>query len=636
MFLIFLTKEINRIENFVTVKVSHLEELFDHSTVISYRNGNVTSTDTRIGVCNALQRVKKDRELSVLRTYSALYRKIVQLESFCYLNVFLSVKILKKYDNMGISDDHKLYSSYLESVYKTEFAQWLDANHRIGSLKRRIVETYADLCCDGDRFEAKGKLDFFEVRHTKAEMRSSGVRLGVAVVLLLWFLWESIMEAGNGNTLWNDPAIYVYAFLGNVVIHDILWALNVHVWESAHVNYLVLLDLRAEHSPDSYTLMSSAFMQCILFLMNLILYYKSRRESLRIQMPPHLFPVALALMFIANASMSVIKHRHLVSSRLFSPEDIFRIVSAPFSAVSMRETILAEVMISFVKVYSNFAYACCYMVSGAYKDRDASLHSFGTCNNEYMFAATSVLAVLPLWFRFAQCLRMVYEASVVGQSNSVLVWPHSYNALKYLLSMIVVLFGLGHPVNATVNSAGIMLFRAAYILLLVISTLYSFLWDLFQNFGLMEVWPTIDDVTTFFTGNWHCLSEHIFLRPRLMYYKHVGYYYIAIALDLVLMGMWTLSLIPQGSSGSPFSFSLSDQLGPFLAAFELCRRCIWLILKLEYEHLRAVSQTDVVLLHIEKQVPDSNNSNMDIKVALYHLFVGLLILVATVMIFFSI
>ena len=89
--------------------------------------------------------------------------------------------------------------------------------------------------------------------------------------------------------------------------------------------------------------------------------------------------------------------------------------------------------------------------------------------------------------------------------------------------------------------------------------------------------------------------------------------------------MWTLSLIPQGSSGSPFSYSLSDQLGPFLAMFEMCRRCMWLMLKLECEHINVGAEDGAVALHIEKNSA-AEDPNRDLKVAVYHLVIGLLTL----------
>jgi hypothetical protein len=107
-----------------------------------------------------------------------------------------------------------------------------ESEHRIGLLKKRTVELCAEFCCDGDLLEAKGKLELCKDSQASTDTCSLGVKVGVAAMLLLWFLWEAVMEPGHGETLWNDPAIYLYSFLGNLVIYDMLWALNVFAWET--------------------------------------------------------------------------------------------------------------------------------------------------------------------------------------------------------------------------------------------------------------------------------------------------------------------------------------------------------------------------------------------------------------------
>ena len=41
-----------------------------------------------------------------------------------------------------------------------------------------------------------------------------GLRIGCVLVLVVWFGWNCIIDPGKGATLWNDPAIYLYSFIG--------------------------------------------------------------------------------------------------------------------------------------------------------------------------------------------------------------------------------------------------------------------------------------------------------------------------------------------------------------------------------------------------------------------------------------
>ena len=636
-----LLREVYRIENFVIHKIEELESQLQLSMEKANQVGTVSFRENNAGLKKALRRAKKDRELSVLRAYTSLYHKIEELQSFSFLNLILCIKILKKHDKFKATQEDGLYPYLLETVVQTTtFGQSLEPDHRIGKLKCRTLEMCAEFCCDGNILEARGKLEMFKDGHNSRDSWRLGVLVGLTLMLLVWFVWEAIIEPAGGKTLWNDPAIYLYSFLGNLLVYDLLWALNVYAWEIAHVNYHVLLDLRADHSPSSHSLMMAWCPKAMIFLANITFYYRARRHELHINIGQEAFPLSLSLLFVAYATLNVVFKRHLVTYRLYSPNVLFRIVTAPFSPVTLRENVLGDVMTSLIKVFSNCAYAVCYLLSGAYKDESSSLHSFGSCDHDYMFAITSTMAVLPLWFRFAQCLRRVYEAPpsspTASMRQKLLVWPHSYNAIKYLLSMVVVIFGLGAPsIRDPVSGFRMAAYRAAYIALLISSTLYSTYWDIYNDFGLMKVLPTKRDVKKFFTGQWHDITEKIFLRKLLMYKKNIFLYYVAIVLDFLLRAMWTLSLIPQGSSQSPFSYSLSDQLGPFLAMFELCRRCMWLMLKLEFEHINAGSRGEEIALHIEKNSAVSD-PNRDVKVVLYHLAVGTLLLAAVIVLILSI
>jgi hypothetical protein len=76
------------------------------------------------------------------------------------------------------------------------------------------------------------------------------------------------------------------------------------------------------------------------------------------------------------------------------------------------------------------------------------------------------------------------------------VWPHSFNCLKYLLSIIVVVASLAYPISATPkgevsNTTTVMLVG------LFLVTLYTTYWDVVNDWGLMQVLPKISIVDLF-------------------------------------------------------------------------------------------------------------------------------------------
>lgn len=541
-------QEVDRIDSFVSMKMDELETQLELSIRMAKQYGKVSYLEDKSVMKKELRKRKKNSELQVLNTFTSLYKKIKDVENFSFLNVLLFIKISKKHDRVCKRCIYPVYPELMDTViYTKDFGKVRLLDGRIQGFKLKLQEACAEFSCDNDMMEAKGKLVMYKGGVNTVDLWEMGYSAGLVVMLLVWFIWEAVVEPANGQTLWNDPAIYLYSFLGNLVVYQWLWAADVYVWEKTNINYLFLLDITVDNSPTSYAYFIRNAIPTLIYLANLILYYKARRDALYINIPPHFFPVSLALLCTGYYIYKGIQERHVVHYRLYSPSVLFHIVTAPFSRVTFRQTVLADVMTSFIKVFSNCAYAACYLITGSYEDQVASMHSFGTCSSSnYMFGVTAFLALMPLWLRFAQCLRKVYDDSHHDQHfslKSILVWPHSFNALKYVLSMVVVLFGLGQPKSSL--DPNYVLYRALYISLLVVSTLYSYWWDITQDFGFLRILPTWKDVRNILTGKWRSLPNNLFLRPLLIYKQHKYRYYIAMILNLILRAMWTLSLIPQ-------------------------------------------------------------------------------------------
>ena len=147
-------------------------------------------------------------------------------------------------------------------------------------------------------------------------------------------------------------------------------------------------------------------------------------------------------------------------------------------------------------------------------------------------------------------------ASWVQSTWAVLwVWPHSYNALRYFLTLTVAYFGSMPPQNPLSIE-----YMSWYIPLYVISTLYSCYWDVIVDYQLFQA-----------------DAEDIFLRKNLFYHKMKGFYYFVIVANPVLRFMWTLSFTPYGAH-------------PFLVVFEIARRGFWAVLRMEVAYIQELKR----------------------------------------------
>ena len=121
------------------------------------------------------------------------------------------------------------------------------------------------------------------------------------------------------------------------------------------------------------------------------------------------------------------------------------------------------------------------------------------------------------------------------------------------------------------------IFQGFWTFLFVASSLYSFYWDIFMDWGLGD-------------------RKHGFLAKSLMFPKR-SMYYIIIAIDLVLRFAWVLTLIPPSSGAK---FALPAYLTLVSMMLELFRRTLWGFLRLEHEHRSNASgyrRVDFVPLH---------------------------------------
>eukprot|EP00986_Skeletonema_menzelii_P012335 scaffold6776_cov144-Skeletonema_menzelii.AAC.2 len=180
----------------------------------------------------------------------------------------------------------------------------------------------------------------------------------------------------------------------------------------------------------------------------------------------------------------------------------------------------------------------------------------------------------PLWISIRQCLRRYMDT---GKR-----FPNLANAFKYAMSQTVTLFGAFHPLylmhersekyNVSLGDddeegviqfsrRNVNLFQIFWMGLFIASSLYSYIWDVYMDWGLGR-------------------RAYGFLGPRLMFPRK-SHYFSVMAADLILRFMWVLTLIPPQSGAK---FELPAYLSAISMVLELFRRTIWSFFRLEHEH----------------------------------------------------
>lgn len=285
-------------------------------------------------------------------------------------------------------------------------------------------------------------------------------------------------------------------------------------------------------------------------------------------------------------------------------------ITAPFSPVLFRDAYLGDVLTSLVRPSQDILFALSYYltvfwgtVTGRYglSESGDRLQSSWILHNLILPSA----ALLPLWWKFLQCLREAHDA---GKR-----WPYLGNAFKYLSASLVILYGMSHSEDRR---------TWLWVLSFGATLLYQIWWDTVMDWNLFVVGPKRDSdaacccqsqhyinraMSSSFSPNnrwllvlqmkvvqpildlWHRLPNwrQIQIRP-IRLYKSEYFYWKIFVYNCIFRFTWMLCFIPAyhlSSTGSEqvttFSSDTNSYVGFLLPLAELFRRTLWGFLMLE-------------------------------------------------------
>mmetsp|Transcript_21634 Transcript_21634/g.66499 ORF Transcript_21634/g.66499 Transcript_21634/m.66499 type:complete len:550 (+) Transcript_21634:1357-3006(+) len=371
-----------------------------------------------------------------------------------------------------------------------------------------------------------------------------------------------------------------------------LWGLSLWVWHRFRVNQAFLFDVvdTAQFpAPSAADVFDECILETNVLLSLLLLYYKS---TYRGGMPkfveshpeiaaslPETVPLILVTFLLKCLFLPWGRRRRLWAI-------LGRVVRAPFCEVRFVDTYVADVLTSMIKVILDAIWVTYFLLSGTFRfaDKDkAALHKFTSKTHSFWYKEILVPAMsfLPVWFRFAQCLRKYAD---VGDSPGRFI--HLRNAAKYAFSLFVTMFSVVQGSDKV---------RARWLALFVVSSVYSWLWDVTVDWGLHLVRRERGDPaaqfrrssTTSFEDKdqpfpkkrWLVVSRTTRMYPRAWWYRAAAF------ADLGGRFVWLAQLMPPSAFGSHVHSYIPDYLTPILALAELARRCVWGFFRLENEHI---------------------------------------------------
>ncbi|KAK5802234.1 Phosphate transporter PHO1 -like protein [Gossypium arboreum] len=485
-------------------------------------------------------------EEKITQAFVEFYRKLRLLKSYCFLNQLAFSKIMKKYDKITLRNASKAYLQMVDKSY-------LGSSDEVTKLMGRVEDTYVKHFANGNRRKGLKTLrpQAKKERHRITFLYGffSGCSIALIVAIIVSIHARNLLKS-QGRDQYMVNIFPLYSLFGYIVLHMLMYAGNVFFWKRYRVNFSFIFGFKqgTELGYREVLLLSSGLSLLALagVISHLDMEMDPRTKSFRTLtelIPLFLLIVVLSVTF---CPFNIIYR----SSRFFLIRCVFHCVCAPLYKVTLPDFFLADQLTSQVQAFRSLEFYICYYGWGNFEERS------NTCEESEVYKVLYiVVAIIPYWFRFVQCLRRLVEEKDTA---------HGLNGLKYFSTITAVAIRTIYSHQKQKTKTWLVLAAATS----GIATMASTYWDIVIDWGLLN-------------RN----STNPWLRDKLVV-PHKGVYYAAMVLNCVLRLAWMQQVL--GIQTVPFLHKTA--LVAVVASLEIIRRGIWNFFRLENEHLNNVGK----------------------------------------------
>ncbi|XP_019228695.1 PREDICTED: phosphate transporter PHO1 homolog 9-like isoform X2 [Nicotiana attenuata] len=357
-------------------------------------------------------------EEQIRKAFVEFYQKLRLLKSYCFLNMLAFSKIMKKYDKVT---SRKASKSYLEMVDKS----YLGSSDEVSKLIERVEATFIKHFVNGNRRKGMKTLRPQAKRETHRVTFFMGLFSGCSIALVAAIVVS--IRAGNllehkGRGQYMDNIFPLYSLFGFIVLHMLMYAGNIYYWRRFWVNYHFIFGFKQGTE--------LGYRQVLLLAPGLaVLALAAALANLDMEMDPktrsfgtvtELIPLALVvvLLLITFCPLNIIYR----SSRFFLIRCAWHCLCAPLYKVALPDFFLADQITSQVQAIRSLQFYVCYYVWGNFRTRSNKCQESSVYQILYI-----VVAIIPFWSRFIQCLRCLFE-----EKDSM----QGLNSLKYFSTIV--------------------------------------------------------------------------------------------------------------------------------------------------------------------------------------------------------
>ncbi|XP_048318124.2 phosphate transporter PHO1 homolog 10 isoform X1 [Ziziphus jujuba] len=484
---------------------------------------------------------KAEEKLRV--AFIEFYHKLHLLKHYSFMNLSAFSKIMKKYEKTTSRRASRSYMKIVDNSY-------IGNSDEITGLLEKVEAIFIKNFTNSNRKKGMKSLrpKAREEKHTVTFFSGffSGCTIALLVAIILRL--ESLKLLNKKEGMQYIQSIFpLYSLFLYTVLHMLMYAADLYFWRKYQINYPFIFGFKrgTELGYREVFLLSTGLSVLALagFLANLHLDMQSSTQKYK--KVTELVPLGLVtlVLVITFCPFNIIYR----SSRFFFIRCTFRCLCAPLYPVTLQDFFLADQLTSQMQAFRSLVLYICYYGLGEYSRRQNKCHSHGVYNTLYY-----VVAIIPFWLRFLQCIRRLCE-----DKDKI----HGFNALKYLSTIVAVLIRTASELKRQTSWMVLALVSSA------IAIIFNTYWDIVVDWGLLRM---------------H--SKNIYLRDRLLV-SHKSIYVVAMVANILLRIAW-MQLV------------LEFKLHPFhkmtiitiISCLEIIRRGIWSFFRLENEHLNNVGK----------------------------------------------
>ncbi|KAL0477227.1 phosphate transporter PHO1 [Acrasis kona] len=501
-----------------------------------------------------------------------LYRQMEFLYSYLHMNRIAVRELRDRFE------DALHIQKYIERVRSfTDSGSFSSVG--IKTVMERAESVFASLFTGNDHQRALYAMRQPNTRYSHGDTFKLAFNTGIIFtvticVIIAWFIHPSVTSSKLSDVFFDAFPIFRGQLL--YIIYVWMWGLNLYVWSRNRINHVYIFEFDPNNNLDHIRVFKSASVVSVVWVVSFLLYLIALKTD---YINANYIPLVMSIILVGVIVLPL--HAFHLNARWTLLKTLINLFLTPFGQIRFRETFAADILTSMVIAITDTMYMFCYFFSNAWNKP----HEDNKCTvfNQY---AGPCLTCLPYVWRLLQSLKKYYDTKAKS---------HLMNAGKYTSALTVIVFNTIHTnVEGTNNWAT---FRYLWLVCVVFTSLYAFMWDTVMDWGLVTFVPGKVVKTPTITAKsveTPALTEEIVYRVkkeglmrkitkklfsrfkfREKLFFPIWYYYVGTLFNFVARFAWAGTISTFVSQEKVF-------LKIIFGSVELFRRCNWSCFRLEW------------------------------------------------------